>query len=86
MERPRLERSYSARLRALVEIEFEPAAPVGGLEAEQCGSSNIGKTGNFAGTEHDRTEGVPQGVPWAWQTSIAVFHCGRATSRLIAIA
>ena len=59
MERPRLERSNSARLCALVEIEFEPAAPVGVLEAGQCGSSNIGKTGNFVGTEHDRTEVYP---------------------------
>ena len=63
VERPRLERSNSARLRALVEIEVEPAAPVGVREAEQCGSSNIGKTGNFVGTEHDRTEGVPQVFP-----------------------
>ena len=63
VERPRLERGNSARLRALIEIEVEPAAPDGVRQAEQCGSSNIGKTGNFVGTEHDRTEGVPLGVP-----------------------
>ena len=62
-ERPRLEGSTPARLRALIEIEVEPAAPDGVRQAEQCGSSNIGKTGNFVGAEHDHTESVPQCVP-----------------------